>query len=69
MSACFPNSFLVCVVRFVQRKAGIVSTQNSDPEGPATSELDEGFFVVFLGPGADAELVSKFLLHMQPSKW
>jgi hypothetical protein len=29
------------------------------PEGPATGQFDQGLFVVFLGPRANAELISK----------
>jgi hypothetical protein len=32
---------------------------NLHPEGPATDQLDQGFFALFLGPRANAELVPK----------
>jgi hypothetical protein len=37
------------------------------PEGPATGRVDSGFFMVFLGPRANAELIPKFHVAMRPS--
>jgi hypothetical protein len=37
------------------------------PEGPATGQIDFKFSVVFLGPGVNTELVSKFHVALQLS--
>jgi hypothetical protein len=47
--------------------AGLLAKVSSHPVGSATGKLDQGFFVVFLDPRANAELVPKFHVALHAS--